>query len=196
MYQNAIGHRTFVEGCITRKWKKIQIRHQTFIKTRNSALRQWTKKLIIKTWRMSWEMCYARNGIVNNDQTTQHQQIKTGVDEAIRQIHARAQDDQYISTAVRSFFSRRMQDILDSTEYQKRTWKRLGERYHNNNRNGWRQTEMRLSWQTNYPKQQDPDTRGQWRRETEEARKQMGTPTGTGDNKGKPTDTQKDGKTT
>ena len=131
--QTAIGPRAFVEGLITPKWQQIQKRHMQLIGS-NKSPRRWIKELILKTWMVSWDMWDSRNGIVHNNKETRRQQIMAALDEDIRGLHQFAQDHRFLTKVARNFFAKPLEEILKDTDYQRRIWRRLGERYLENDR--------------------------------------------------------------
>ena len=131
--QTAIGPRAFVEGLITPKWQQIQKRHMQLIGS-NKSPRRWIKELILKTWMVSWDMWDSRNGIVHKNKDTRREQITAALDEDIRSVHTFARDHRFLTRVAKQFFNTPLDDILADTDYQKRIWKRLGERYLENDR--------------------------------------------------------------
>ena len=129
----ALGDRAFIEGCIISTWEELQTRYHELTKIRRSA-RRWTKEMIQKTWMISWDMWDARNGIVHNNHQTRQTQIIAILQEQIKKIHNSALENRFLTRAARTFFNQPVEQIFKLSEYQQRTWKRIGERYLANDR--------------------------------------------------------------
>jgi len=126
--QAAIGPHSFVEGLVTPKWQQIQKRHMQSTGSRKSP-RRWTQELILKIWMVSWDMWDSRNGIVHKNKETRMQQITAALDADIRSMHIFAQDHCFLKRMAKQFFATPLAEILEDTDYQKCIWKKLGERY-------------------------------------------------------------------
>ena len=126
--QSRMGERAFIEGCVHQDWEKIQEDYILQTQSRRSP-RRWMKELIFKNWMISWDMWDHRNGIVHGHSQTKNEQIIAALDAEITDIHQFGSQHRFLPRIARRFFKTPLQDILRKTEYQKRVWKALGNRY-------------------------------------------------------------------
>ena len=85
--------------------------------------------LVVKTWMVSWDMWDARNAQVHDNAETRRQQIGAVLDAEIRDIHDFGSNHHFLPRVARDFFATPLDDIMESTDYQKRIWNRLGNKY-------------------------------------------------------------------
>ena len=126
--QHRMGDRSFIEGCLHADWERLQEDHLIQTQSRRSP-RRWVKELILKTWMISWDMWDHRNGLVHGHKETKREQIIAALDAEIRDIHEFGATHKFLPRVARQFFKNPLDDVLKKTEYQKRVWKTLGNRY-------------------------------------------------------------------
>ena len=126
--QSRLGGRAFIEGCLHKDWEAIQANYLDHIQSRRSP-RRWMRLLIQKIWMVSWDMWDARNGIVHNNPETQQQQIVAALDTEITDIHSFGSRHRFLPQPAKDFFAMPLADVLEKSDYQKRVWRRLGNRY-------------------------------------------------------------------
>ena len=85
--------------------------------------------LIQKVWMVSWDMWDARNGIVHDNPETHQQQLSAALDAEITDIYTHGTRHQFLPQVAKDFFAMPLEDIISKSEYQKRVWRRLGNRY-------------------------------------------------------------------
>jgi hypothetical protein len=85
--------------------------------------------LIQKIWMVSWDMWDARNGIVHENPETHQQQIVAALNAEIADIHSFGNRHQFLPQPAQHFFAVPLVDIIAKSDYQKRVWRRLGNRY-------------------------------------------------------------------
>ena len=78
---------------------------------------------------VSWDMWDARNDRIHNNGKTRQKQIEAALDAEIREIHEFGRQNQFLPKIAKHFFETEIEDILKRMDYQKRIWRRLGERY-------------------------------------------------------------------
>ena len=126
--QNTMGPRAFMEGLLHQQWEGIQEQYLGSIESRRSP-RRWMRLLVLKTWMVSWDMWDARNAQVHDNAETRRQQIGAVLDAEIRDIHDFGSNHHFLPRVARDFFATPLDDIMESTDYQKRIWNRLGNKY-------------------------------------------------------------------
>ena len=122
-----------MEGFLHQHWEGIQKQYLDSTHSRRSP-RRWMRMLVLKTWMVSWDMWDTRNGIVHQNQATRQEQITAALDMEIRDIHAFGRNHLFLPPAATTFFSTNLEDILAQTDYQKKIWTRLGNRYLDNDK--------------------------------------------------------------
>ena len=70
-----------------------------------------------------------RNGLVHGHKETKKDQIIAALDAEIRDIHEFGAIHRFLPRVARKFFKNPLDEVLKKTEYQKRVWKTLGNRY-------------------------------------------------------------------
>ena len=126
--QNRIGDRSFVEGCLHANWEKLQDDYLLQTHSRRSP-RRWVKELILKTWMISWDMWDHRNRLVHGHKETKKEQLIAALDAEIRDIHQFGTQHRFLPRVAKNFFKTPLENVLKKTEYQKRVWQTLGNRY-------------------------------------------------------------------
>ena len=126
--QSLVGTRAFTEGLLHCQWEEIQSQYLKSINSRRSP-RRWMRLLILKTWMVSWDIWDARNGIVHNHQETRLQQIGAALDRDITDLHNTGRNHRFLPRVAQQFFNTTLENILTKTDYQKRVWCRLANRY-------------------------------------------------------------------
>jgi len=131
--QLAIGTRACVEGCMHPAWERLQKEYLANIGSKKNA-RRWMKELIQKTCLVSWDMWDSRNHLVHNDKTTRRNQITAILHQDVQDIHGFARSHRFLPCVAKEFFATPINTILTGSDYNKRIWKRIGERYLDNDR--------------------------------------------------------------
>ena len=126
--QSTLGERAFIEGCLHKHWESIQAQYLEQTQSRRSP-RRWMRLLIQKIWMVSWDMWDARNGVVHDNPETQQQQIVAALEAEITDIHNHGTRHQFLPQTAKDFFAVPLEDIIAKSDYQKRVWRRLGNRY-------------------------------------------------------------------
>ena len=126
--QKAVGENAFVEGLVVHGWEKIHRDHLSRVGSKRSAGR-WVQELIKKLWNVSWDMWDSRNGEVHKNQTTRKEQIIVQLDNEVKEAHTEGKSNRFIPRMEKAFFRREVEEILEATEYQKRTWLHIAKRY-------------------------------------------------------------------
>ena len=133
MKQHEIGDRAFAEGCLHKDWRGLQTMYLNRIKSRRSA-RRWIIQLIQKTWMVSWDMWDQRNAMVHNHKATRQEQISAQLHAEIREIHEFGRKHRFLPRVAKQFFRQPIEEILEMTDYQKRIWRRRGNKFLDNDR--------------------------------------------------------------
>ena len=123
-----MGERALVEGLIHRGWEETQRQYLESIASQRS-LQRWTRLLIMTILMVSWDMWDARNDIIHNNGETRQKQIEAALDAEIREIHEFGRQNQFLPKIAKHFFKTEIEDIIKRTDYQKRIWRQLGDRY-------------------------------------------------------------------
>ena len=131
--QADMGPRTFVEGILHADWEGIQAQHLTVTHSRKNP-RRWLKELIQKTWMLSWDMWDSRNGLVHGDTETRQQQIIKVLDAEITDLHDKGNANGFLPRVAKAFFATPLRTLMTQSEHQKRLWRRLGQRYLENDK--------------------------------------------------------------
>ena len=131
--QRTIGPNAFVEGLLTKEWEHAQKAYLLTIESKRSPSR-WVTELIKKLWDVAWDMWDSRNGEVHKSKETQKAQIIRQLDRDIQQKHTEGQVNRFLPRMERTFFRENLEKILETTEYQKRTWLLIAKRYIERNR--------------------------------------------------------------
>ena len=90
--------------------------------------------MIVKTWMVSWDMWDARNAVVHRNENTRGEQITAALHAEITDIHDFGRNNQFLPRLTQQFFSKPLAEVLEMSDYQKRVWKRLGEKHLDNDR--------------------------------------------------------------
>ena len=128
MEQEEIGPNAFTEGLIGKKWIKAQEAHLTRIGSKRNPSR-WATALIRKLWEVSWDMWESRNGVVHRNKQTRKEIILAQLDTDINQKYNEGQTNRFLPRTERTFFRQDLEEILKTTEYQKRAWLLIAKRY-------------------------------------------------------------------
>ena len=133
MDQQAVGENAFVEGLLVHGWEKLQQEYLQRIKSKRSAGR-WVRELIKKLWNVSWDMWDSRNGEVHRHKMTRKEQIIAQLNAEVRDAHETGQTNLFLPHMEKAFFRKDVEEILETTEYQKRTWLHIAKRYNERDR--------------------------------------------------------------
>ena len=78
---------------------------------------------------VSWDMWDSRNGVVHDNPETHKEQLVAALDAEIKDIHTHGTSHQFLPQVAKDFFATPLDEIIEKSEYQKRVWRRLGNRY-------------------------------------------------------------------
>ena len=126
--QSHVGDNAFMEGFIATGWEKAQAKYLLEINSKRNPSR-WVTELIRKLWNVAWDMWDSRNGEVHRNRTTRKEQIIAQLDAEIRSKHNEGQTNRFLPRMERTFFQQELEEVLQNTEYQKRTWLHIARRY-------------------------------------------------------------------
>ena len=123
----------FAEGCIHKQWEGIQAKYLEETHSRRSP-RRWVIQLIQKTWMVSWDMWDQRNAMVHNHKETRSEQITAALHTEVWEIYDFGRNHRFLPRVAKRFFRQPLEEILEMTDYQKRVWRRRGNKYLDNDR--------------------------------------------------------------
>ena len=126
--QIRIGPNAFMEGLLTKEWERVQREHLANTGSKKNPSR-WMKELIKKLWDISWDMWDSRNSKVHSNTETQKEQIIAQLQLDITTKHHQGNNNRFMPWMEKEFFKQPLDNILQNTEYQQRTWLHLATRY-------------------------------------------------------------------
>ena len=126
--QKTLGPNAFAEGFLVNAWQHVQARHLRESKSKRCPSR-WTRELIKKLWNVSWDMWDSRNGEVHRNRQTRQDIIIAQLDRDIQDAHEAGTTNKFMPRLERLFFRVDKEEVLERTEYQKRTWLHMAKRY-------------------------------------------------------------------
>ena len=126
--QQRIGRNAFPEGLIAAEWQEVQESYIQEHQIKADAGR-WTRDLIKRMWDICWDLWDARNAEVHKVAATRRQVIIQQLDQDVRDIHALGRQNAFLPPVEKAFFRTPVDDIIKQTEYQKRTWMHIANKY-------------------------------------------------------------------
>ena len=126
--QEALGTCAFAEGCLDESWEHIQAAHLQPMNSKRKPGR-WITELIKKLWTISWDMWDHRNGWIHRETETRKEQIEAQLDHEIDTLYQLGNANRFLPAIDRRFFSKPIDQIKEKTEYGKRIWIHLAQRF-------------------------------------------------------------------
>ena len=126
--QRRIGPNAFAEGLLVDTWQHVQKRYLNDTQSQRCPSR-WIRELIKKLWQVSWDMWDSRNGAVHRNPETRKDVIIAQLDKEIEDAHHDGTTNQFMPRLERMFFRVDVEAVLEKTEYQKRTWLHMANRF-------------------------------------------------------------------
>mmetsp|Transcript_17274 Transcript_17274/g.25154 ORF Transcript_17274/g.25154 Transcript_17274/m.25154 type:complete len:275 (-) Transcript_17274:138-962(-) len=126
--QMSRGPNAFIEGLLVKELEVVQSRHLEVTQSKRQPGR-WTKELIKKLWLISWDMWDSRNDEVHNTAATRKAVIIAQLNSEVRETHSWGRTNDFLPRIEREFFTAQVEDIIQQTEYQKRTWLHIAQRF-------------------------------------------------------------------
>ena len=113
---------------IVTEWQEVQDRYiQDHQLKMNSG--RWTRALVTRMWDMCWDLWDSRNAEVHRVAATRRQVIIAQLDENVRDTHALGRSNAFLPNMEKILFRTPVREILQQTEYQKRTWMHIANQY-------------------------------------------------------------------
>ena len=126
--QRLLGPNAFPEGMIVTEWQEVQDRYiQDHQLKMNSG--RWTRALVTRMWDMCWDLWDSRNAEVHRVAATRRQVIIAQLDKNVRDTHALGRSNAFLPNMEKILFRTPVREILQQTEYQKRTWMHIANQY-------------------------------------------------------------------
>ena len=117
-----------MEGLIAKEWIGIQTTYINRVQNKQNPAR-WAKELIKKLWMMSWDMWESRNGEVHRNSIVRKEIIITQLNKEVRDTHAMGRTNNFLPRIERQLFKEPVENIIQKSEYQKRTWLTIARKY-------------------------------------------------------------------
>ena len=126
--QLVLGPNAFPEGLVVAEWQEVQERYIQDRQLKRDSGR-WTRELIKRMWDICWDLWDSRNAEVHRVAATRRQVILAQLDQDVRETHELGRTNAFLPNVERRFFRTPVEAILQQTEYQKRTWMHVANRY-------------------------------------------------------------------
>ena len=126
--QTLLGPHAFTEGLLTRHWGDLQKQYLLDTKRKQDPAR-WVQELIKRMWMLCRAVWDTRNERVHRHAETKKAMLTAQLDADITMAHQVGSTNVFLPHLERRFFQCELDEVLKQTDYQKRTWLHIANRY-------------------------------------------------------------------